>query len=1750
MKKVFFYLIAITFAIQGWSQTVATTPYSCNFEDLSERSAWTLSNGSYTNQWYIGQAVTSNDITGYSLYVSNATGATNTYNDEEESYCTATREIEFTGANGYLLQFDVRVGGEEGFDYLKVFLVDQATSYTASNYSSWSDNDIAEGAIYSSNGNYYYCNPNSPTQIVHITIYLPYQGEIGTVKKLIFGWVNDSSSGDQPPACIDNISMTELSCARPISLAVPITTINTTDAQVTWLASGSETNYTLQYKLFSDTWTNATEITNVSSGYQITGLIENTLYDVRVKSICVAGVDESVWTDSISFRTACDAITALPWSESFDTYGTGTGIYPSCWSKINTYSSDRPYIKSTNHSAPGSLYFQAGSGTYNIATTPLFDASSIPINELMAQFYYKNTNATDKLTIGVMSDPNNASTFDSITTITAPIEDTWAEYEVNFNSYTGTGQYIAFKNEYTTTTARAYIDDLVVNVIPTCNRPSDITFANLTTTSADISWIPGNSTDDNWWLYWKTENAINYDSINIITNPYQLQNLTSNTIYNVYISTACGSEISQASNLFSFRTECDAITTLPWSESFDNYGTGEGIYPPCWSKINTYSSDRPYIKSTNHSAPGSLYFYAGSGTYNIATTPLFDASSIPINELMAQFYYKNTNATDKLTIGVMSDPNNASTFDSITTIIAPIENTWAEYEVNFNSYTGTGQYIAFKNEYTTTTARAYIDDLVVDIMPLCPNTYSLEVSSITSADITLNWNNTNSVGQGWEISYGAVGSGFDPNNGIIVFVADDPTNPPYTINGLTSGTVYSFAVRQACGGNWSNIVTANLLGLPAQLPYTCNFENTDEQNAWYLSNGTATNKWFIGSAVNTNPITGNSLYISNTAGTTNAYSDVDESYCTASREIEFTGANSYTLEFDIKMGGEGSALDSDPYAFDYIKIFLVDQTTSYTASNSSSWSDHEVAQGAVYSQNGMYFYCNEDNPNQIVHITIILPYQGEAGTVKKLIFGWVNDNSGGEQPPACIDNISISEISCIRPTALNIAATTITANTAEVTWTAGGSETDWTIQYKLSSDTDWTNATELTNVSSGYQITSLNPITAYDVRVKSICTAGVDESLWTDIVSFRTQCESITTFPWTENFENGLNCWTLASSGTDDNYYWRTMSTGTDPTCSPYGDTTMAQYNSYNIEEGWSTMATPVLSFNNGSDMHLSFWMYRDNDYSNSDYNLEGVYAYINSSPDTIGGTLLGYTQRYRTTNGWDSISYIIPSTITGNQYIILKALSANGNNIYVDNLTVDFSIVTSCPAPTAINVNNIRNTTADVAWTAGGSETAWQVRLGTTGTPIDVNIPSYQLTNLTAATNYTVYIRANCGTSFSAWVASTQFTTTNVVVTPPTVVTDSVSAIAQNQANLYGTITTGTETISAQGFAYKLTSASTWISVAATGINMIYNLTGLMANSSYDFRAFATTATNTYYGNILNFTTTNVTVTPPTVVTDSVSAITHNQANLYGTITAGTETISAQGFAYKLASASTWTNVSATGATMTYNLTGLAANTAYEFKAFATTASNTYYGNIKTFNTLSTPVVLGEVTTQAVTNLVDHSALLHGTLISVGNAVENIEVGFVYSTETNPVIDENDAIKELVTYFDGMTTYDKSIIGLLSGTNYYYKAYVTNSAGTAYGQEQPFLTSSLNDAERNQFTISMYPNPTTSTTKLVVNGIEGEAKIVISDVQGRILNTTIAKAIDGKVEQTIDVNNFSKGIYYVRIQNTTTSRTQKLIVK
>jgi hypothetical protein len=100
-----------------------------------------------------------------------------------------------------------------------------------------------------------------------------------------------------------------------------------------------------------------------------------------------------------------------------------------------------------------------------------------------------------------------------------------------------------------------------------------------------------------------------------------------------------------------------------------------------------------------------------------------------------------------------------------------------------------------------------------------------------------------------------------------------------------------------------------------------------------------------------------------------------------------------------------------------------------------------------------------------------------------------------------------------------------------------------------------------------------------------------------------------------------------------------------------------------------------------------------------------------------------------------------------------------------------------------------------------------------------------------------------------------------------------------------------------------------------------------------------------------------------------------------------------------------------------------------------------------------NTPAQLATLTTTAISNLTDVSATTGGNITNDGGAPIT-QRGVCYGTSTNPTTANS-------TTNDGSGTgsFNSNLSGLTENTSYYVRAYATNSAGTAYGNEVSFTT-------------------------------------------------------------------------------------------
>jgi uncharacterized protein (TIGR02145 family) len=196
-----------------------------------------------------------------------------------------------------------------------------------------------------------------------------------------------------------------------------------------------------------------------------------------------------------------------------------------------------------------------------------------------------------------------------------------------------------------------------------------------------------------------------------------------------------------------------------------------------------------------------------------------------------------------------------------------------------------------------------------------------------------------------------------------------------------------------------------------------------------------------------------------------------------------------------------------------------------------------------------------------------------------------------------------------------------------------------------------------------------------------------------------------------------------------------------------------------------------------------------------------------------------------------------------------------------------------------------------------------------------------------------------------------------------------------------------------------------------------------------------------------------------PELTTTPVFSITLNSAFAGGNITSdGGFEITARGLVWN-----TTTNPTISLPTKTTNGSGiefygqminLLPNTTYYVRAYATNSSGTAYGNELSFTTGA--VQLPTLSTISITNITSTTANSGGTISSDGGGTIS-ERGVVWSTSQNPTIN----LTTKTTNGSGVGNFVSNISGLLSGTNYYIRAYATNVAGTSYGNQLTFTTSS-----------------------------------------------------------------------------------------
>lgn len=385
-----------------------------------------------------------------------------------------------------------------------------------------------------------------------------------------------------------------------------------------------------------------------------------------------------------------------------------------------------------------------------------------------------------------------------------------------------------------------------------------------------------------------------------------------------------------------------------------------------------------------------------------------------------------------------------------------------------------------------------------------------------------------------------------------------------------------------------------------------------------------------------------------------------------------------------------------------------------------------------YNQDGDFTDAGEDigqnNGNGAVAIAFTVPLTALTGNTRmRVIMRWASYplNPCGLFLNGEAEDYTV-QIPCPVPTGL--VASNISNTAARVSWAGGAAK--YKLQYKIAGASTWTVKNNISNTY--YALTGLAPNTKYSYRVQAICGVG-STSAFSSIASFTTTYNYCSVGGSTQyGYINNVKLGTINNTSGDNGGY--------------------ANYTALSTNIGTGTSQT--ISLTPGGETHHYYW--------------EVYIDYNHNAAFTDAGEKVGQGDSYNPVD----ISFTVPGTaLTGKtrMRIIMQKDIGYLNNpcTYFFGEAEDYSVnITTCNVPTGLSASSITADAARVSWAAAGGATKYklQYRTGTNAWTTVNNIvtTSYNITGLTAHTNYKYRVQSLCaGGLTSAFSAAKSFTTT-----------------------------------------------------------------------------------------------------------------------------------------------------------------------------------------------------------------------------------------------------------------------------------------------------------------------------------------------------------------------------------------------------
>lgn len=883
-------------------------------------------------------------------------------------------------------------------------------------------------------------------------------------------------------------------------------TTTTSSIAFSWSYAGAATQFQWKSSKSGSNWSDPISVTNAEE----TGLSDGESYSFDVRAYYADGIYSTILSGS--FATAC-AAKSLPYSCGFENTDadvfTNNG-YNNCWKRIGS-----PYASTSyTYKRAGSRGLYIGGTDEQYAILPVFEDA---VKGMQISFWYKNyypTSYTSTLVLGSMTDPTDKATFTPVKTLDA--SGSFVQIvEQSLASAGADDHYIAFKYTGANQYSAIALDDILVEVLPSCLKPTGVTIPveNITGTTAQVSWTENGSATA--WKIQTSADGTNWsDVIAANSNPFTLTGLTpNNTTYYVRVKADCGggdeSDWSDASD--PFQTDCEVISSFPWDVNFTSM-TANAV-PNCWDNSGSGTSTKTNypervwgVYEYNSNKMLRMYnYYVQAGTALI-NTPSIELPVSPAYEL--SFDYAHNASCGNFVVKVST--NGGSTFTNIDGASyakgsgSSEENPgdFTSTTIDLGSYAGQTIILQFFATADYSSGAIFVDNLSIHEKPSCAVPTAVSGQALSTSTASISWT-AGGEETAWKLQYSTDGENWTDANG-----GNNITEKPYELTGLTAATTYYARVKADCGGDLSDWSAAS-----AGFKTDCDAQAMPFEEAF---GSTLPECWKMVTVGDNSWVANSSSYYRHSASYSWSYS-------------AYTSAGNYSDLITPAINLDEDAL---------LKFYLY-----------NSYSTDPVV-GEVYIQYGsttekIYDFVTTSNIEQ--QIVDLSEYTGKTA---KFIFR-AHGNGKTNYRYASIDDVEVKAKPCDAPTAVNVTAS---SSDATITW-ADENNDKWNLRWHEVTEPANDEWTVLENLDAkSYTISSgLEVGKTYEVQVQSVCLAKTSTWYPTTAKTFELVCSAPTVLAVTARTANSATfSWTSSETSwvlqyTTDGENWESENVAANP---------------------------------------------------------------------------------------------------------------------------------------------------------------------------------------------------------------------------------------------------------------------------------------------------------------------------------------------------------------------------------------------------------------------------------------------------------------------------------------------------------------------------------------------------------------------------------------------------------------------------